>query len=198
VGCDLRRLEDVPRRERSNGPPIILWNQRWEYDKNPKIFFRALYALAEASVGFRVVIAGRSHRQSAPAFEAAKDRLGDRVVHFGYAEEGAYERLLRQADIVVSTAIHEFFGVAIVEAVYAGCFPVLPDRLSYPELVPQPLHERCLYEGFDELVCRLRWALTSPTYLKRVRKRLRVAIEGFDWGQVGPEYDERLGRLWMQ
>ncbi|MFN2165049.1 MAG: DUF3524 domain-containing protein, partial [Anaerolineae bacterium] len=27
--------------------PLILWNHRWEYDKNPKAFFKALYTLAE-------------------------------------------------------------------------------------------------------------------------------------------------------
>ena len=198
VGCDLRRLDDVPRPERMNEPPIILWNQRWEYDKNPEVFFRALYALVEAGVEFRVVIAGRSHRQSAPAFEEARERLGERVVHFGYAEEGAYERLLGQADIVVSTAIHEFFGVAIVEAVYAGCFPVLPDRLAYPELIPEALHQRCLYEGFDELVGRLRWALARPPALERARDRLRVVIKAFDWRYASSEYDEELERVYVQ
>ena len=37
---------------------------------------------------------------------------------------------------MLSTARHEFFGVAVVEALLAGCLPWLPDRLSYPELLP--------------------------------------------------------------
>jgi len=41
---------------------------------------------------------------------------------------------------VLSTARHEFFGIAVVEALLAGCLPWLPDRLSYPELLPPALH----------------------------------------------------------
>ena len=47
-----------------------------------------------------------------------------------------YLRRLAACDWVLSTAVHEFFGVAVVEALLAGCLPWLPDRLSYPELLP--------------------------------------------------------------
>jgi len=194
VGCDLQRLDAVPEPEASGGPPLILWNQRWEYDKNPETFFSALDALVESGIGFRVAIAGRSHRQSAPEFEAAAARLGDRVVHFGHAEAGEYERLLRGAGIVVSTAIHEFFGVAVVEAIYAGCFPVLPRRLSYPELIPETLHERCLYDSFAGLVERLGAALERPQSLDPVTAQLRVVIRRYDWQRLAPVYDNRWGK----
>src|SRR5690606_24211876 len=61
-----------------------------------------------------------------------------------------------RADIVVSTAVHEFFGTAIMEAIYCGCHPLLPNRLSYPELVPESLqrpllHAPVLYDSEEEL-----------------------------------------------
>ncbi len=194
VGCDLRRFDAAPRNNtcESAQAPLILWNQRWEYDKDPQAFFRALYALADADVDFRVALAGRSYRQSAPEFERARERLEGRVVQFGYLPVGHYEILLRQADIVVSTAIHEFFGVSIVEACYAGCFPVLPRRLSYPELIPPALHALCLYDGHDELVARLRWALTKGDELRGPCETLRIAMSGYDWDQVARLYDERF------
>ena len=197
VGCDLRRLDRIPTLRRfpepSQGfPPLILWNQRWEYDKDPETFFRALYALCEAGVDFRVALAGRNYRQSAPEFEAARERLGARVVHFGYADDAQYVTLLRRADVVVSTARHEFFGVAVVEAIYGGCFPVLPRRLAYPELIPQSYHEACLYEDFEGLVERLRWALTHPERASTLAAELRSAVARFDWAEMGLCYDAAL------
>jgi glycosyltransferase involved in cell wall biosynthesis len=195
VGCDLSRLDPVPGPGRPGQPPLILWNQRWEYDKDPDTFFRALYVLQSEGVDFRVAIAGQSYGQSAPEFEAARARLGDRVVHFGYAAPEDYARLLRQADIVVSTAIHEFFGVAIVEAIYGGCFPILPRRLSYPELIPDPHHKVCLYDTFEDLLARLRWALGHPSAVRGMADGLRPSLARFDWGHMAPRYDGQFLQL---
>jgi glycosyltransferase involved in cell wall biosynthesis len=195
VGCALRRFDPIPKRQHRDTSPLILWNQRWEYDKAPETFFRALYALAEEGLDFQVALAGKNYRQTAPEFEAARERLGTRVVHFGHADEAEYKTLLRRADVVVSTAIHEFFGIAVVEAIYCGCFPVLPCRLTYPELVPPQHHEDCLYEDFDGLVTRLRWALKHPDQAHTLAAKLRPAVARFDWAEMGPRYDEAMAAL---
>lgn len=194
VGMDLQRLDRVPTRER-RGPPVILWNQRWEYDKAPQVFFQALDALVEDGIKFRVVIMGHTHRQNAPEFEAARERLGERVVHFGYAANEAYPALLRRSDVVVSTALHEFFGIAVLEAIYSGCFPVLPDRLSYPELIPKPHRQICLYEDFDELFARLRWALTNADAARAIAVELRSSLVRFDWKTMASVYDRTFSRI---
>ena len=63
--------------------------------------------------------------------------FGDRIIHDGYARDReAYWHLVASADWVHSTARHEFFGVAVVEALLAGCLPWLPMRLSDPEILP--------------------------------------------------------------
>ena len=197
VGCDLWRFDraPVPQPAASDEPPLALWNQRWEYDKDPDTFFRALRALADEGVDFRVALAGRSHRQSAPEFDAARDWLRERVVHFGFAGPENYARLVRAADVVVSTAIHEFFGVAVVEAIYGGCFPVLPHRLAYPELIPLAYQDACLYEDFAGLVRRLRWALAHRREARATAAELRPSVARFDWGDVAPRYDEALASL---
>jgi len=194
VGCDLRRF-DAAGRDPQPPPsqsPLILWNQRWEYDKDPETFFRALYALADEGLSFRVALAGKSHRRTAPEFEAALERLGERVVHFGYAGDEEYAALAQRSDLVVSTALHEFFGVAVVEAIYCGCFPVLPRRLTYPELAPPSHHEPCLYDDFEGLLARLRWALTHPGRARALARELRPAVACFDWKEMGPRYDEAM------
>lgn len=197
VGCDLRRFGTISNLQSpvSNDSPLILWNQRWEYDKAPETFFRALYALDEEGLDFRVALAGKSYRQSAPEFEAARERLGARVVHFGHAGEAQYAALLSQADVVVSTALHEFFGIAVVEAIYCGCFPVLPHRLAYPEIIPSKHHEDCLYEDFEGLLARLRWALARPDQAHALAGELCPAVARFDWAEMGPRYDQALAEV---
>ena len=86
VGVDLRRLDDVPS-AKGGEPPLILWNQRWEYDKGPEEFLGALDGLAARGVPFRVALAGETFSVEPGQFEAAANRLGDRVVHLGYAPE---------------------------------------------------------------------------------------------------------------
>ena len=172
---------DKETRRQGKGP-LVLWNQRWEYDKDPETMLRALYALADEGVAFRVALAGENFRVQPSEFAAARERLGERLVHFGYAEsENDYARLLWEADVVVSTAIHEFFGVSVVEAIYCGARPVLPNRLSYPELIPPAHHAARLYDDFEGLLGRLRAALASPEPCPD----LRVAMARFDWSEHG-------------
>jgi glycosyltransferase involved in cell wall biosynthesis len=81
----------------------------------------------------------------------------------GYAPDlAAYRAMLRQSDIVVSTAIQEFFGISVIEALYCGCVPVLPQRLSYPELLPVEHHAACLYTNDGALAERLAATVVHP------------------------------------
>jgi glycosyltransferase involved in cell wall biosynthesis len=181
----------IPRR------PLILWNHRWEYDKDPGTFFRAIYALADEGLDFGLVLLGESFRNQPTEFLEARNRLAERIVHFGYAEDTAsYARLLWQADLVVSTALHEFFGAAVVEACYCGCFPILPRRLSYPELIPSIYHDACLYDDFDGLLVRLRRALI---HVQETREfTLEEHMVRFDWRTMAPHYDALFERVLAQ
>ena len=149
LGIDLARHDAYAgvRRERRPGEaPIVLWNQRWEYDKRPEAFFRLMNRLDDAGCTFRLILAGDHFEQQPREFEQAFERYAERILHYGYAEDfEEYSRLLHRADLVVSTARHEFFGIAMMEAIYCGCHPLLPNRLSYPELIPDSLHRPLLH-----------------------------------------------------
>jgi glycosyltransferase involved in cell wall biosynthesis len=176
------------------GSPLILWNHRWEYDKNPQEFFRALLILAERGLDFGLVILGESFRRQPSEFLEAQRRLGERVRHAGYVPDFAeYARWLWQADLLPVTSRHDFFGSSVVEAVYCGCFPLLPRRLSYPELIPAEYHELCFYRDFDDLVARLASAIEHGSPLAPAA--LQAAVARFDWRDMAPLYDERLQAL---
>ena len=130
-----------------------MWPHRWEHDKNPDSFFDAVVRLAEEGLEFEVAVAGQAFKERPAVFEKAEDVLGERLVHIGEpGDRDAYARLLRSSDIAVSTATNEFFGLAMIEAAYAGCYPLVPDRLVYPEIYP----DECLYADDDRLVAKLR------------------------------------------
>ncbi len=192
LGLDLRRLDAFrPPQLKPTTRPLLLWNHRWEYDKDPETFFRAVYALAEEGVEFGLIILGESFRNRPEEFLTARERLADRIVHFGYAPDlETYARLLWQADIVVSTARHEFFGAAVVEACYCKCLPVLPRRLSYPELLPAACHETCLYDDFQGLLALLRRAVARRN--GGCGPALRERMARFDWAHMAPRYDALL------
>ena len=152
VGIDLPA--EVPPKKAA-GAPLILWNQRWEYDKCPQRFFRLLYRLDEAGHDFRLAVAGENFRNVPEEFEEAATRLAHRIEHWGYLpSRRAYLELLQRASLVISTADHEFLGISILEAVEAGAFPLLPNRLSYPELIPPSLHAACLYDDEEGSICQ--------------------------------------------
>lgn len=184
-GQDFRGIDaaPVPRRE---GGPVIVWNQRWEHDKNPEEFFATLFALAAAGVAFRLVVLGESFRAAPAIFAEARGRLAERIIHFGYADSpAAYAAWLKHGDLVVSTAGHEFFGISVVEAVRAGCRPLLPDRLAYPELFPGEF----LY-GPGELPGRLVAALAAG---RLADGEARALTDRFAWPALVDRYRDWLG-----
>ncbi len=115
--------------------PLILWNHRWEHDKAPEVFANALVELNNRGLPFRLALCGQRYSRVPPGFETLRAQLGPRLLSFGQATKRAdYEYWLRRADIAVSTAEHEFFGVAMIEATHFGACPLVPDDLAYPEI----------------------------------------------------------------
>lgn len=212
VGIDLRRLDAVGSEKSavsseklavSSGiewirntqyatRPLILWNQRWEYDKNPTAFFQALYRLMAEGLDFTVALCGENFRQKPQEFDEAITRLGERVIYAGFADDEMYKQLLWRATATVSTAHHEFFGISILEAVYCHTFPILPHRLSYPELLPEKYHLRCLYENDGGLLQRLRWAILHPDEAQKIGRELARFAAAYDWFSLSLQYDKLM------
>jgi glycosyltransferase involved in cell wall biosynthesis len=191
VGIDLRRL-DPPAVADDDQPPLILWNQRLEFDKRPERFMSVLLELAGEGLPFRVALCGERFGQPTEGWLAGVAALGSRVIHNGYANDETYRRLLWDATLTFSTADHEYFGISILEAAYAHTLPLLPARLSYPEIIPAAFHAGCLYRGRADLLARLRRALAEPAAARTVARDLAPAVAAYDWQHMAPLYDRTL------
>jgi len=139
---------------------LIVWNHRWEYDKCPDAFAEAMLALAGNGVDFRLALLGPRHEKNPPsALVRLTQALSERIVADGRVDSSRYRQILGRAGILVSTAIHEFQGLAVLEGASAGARPLVPDRMCYPEQYPPEY----LYPAgnIDELVRRMRDWLES-------------------------------------
>ncbi len=177
---DFAEIDAAANGAEHNPAPVILWNHRWEHDKNPELFFETLFDLQREGLPFRLIVVGQSFDRQPEIFAQARIILADRLEQFGYVKSRrAYIDLLAKADLVVSTAGHEFYGIAVLEAVRAGCRPLLPNRLSYPELLPAEF----LYND-DELTAALRHCLTE----KAGRIDGRKLTDKFSWPRLREDY----------
>jgi glycosyltransferase involved in cell wall biosynthesis len=195
LGLDLKRFDAFHPTEGvvAGDPPLVLWNHRWEYDKNPESFFRVLERLAAKDLAFRVVVLGESFASAPPVFQEARQRLGDRIVQFGFAASFVdYARWLWQAHVLPVTSCHDFFGASVIQALYCGCIPILPRRLAYPEHLPGAGHERYFYDDDTELELKLEGLLTGET---ASADSLADAVRRYDWQVLTAVYDDVLERV---
>jgi glycosyltransferase involved in cell wall biosynthesis len=177
-------------------PPLIIWNHRWEFDKSPETFFAALESVLSAGVEFRLALLGENFQVVPKPFLTAREKFGERIVQYGYeVSKKKYQDWLKQGVIVVSTAIQENFGISIVEAVRYGCYPLLPNNLSYPELIPAKYHTDCLYNSQEELVEKLSTILADPEQYTDKRGGLASHLEKHSWEVVIDKYDKELEEL---
>jgi glycosyltransferase involved in cell wall biosynthesis len=134
-------------------PRLIVWNHRWEYDKAPEHFADAMEALAAKGVDFRLALLGWRPHDPPAALQRLRERLGSRIIADGRVSAERYRALLGSAGVAVSTAHHEFQGLAMLEAVSAGARPLVPDALCYREQYPADY--RYIADDTGELAARL-------------------------------------------
>lgn len=130
-------FEPAPKKAK---PLTIIWNHRWEYDKGPDRLLDMLKnyfdQLPHNPSPFVLHMVGQQFRQQPAVFGEIKLLLEAHgaLGQWGFVESAEqYRALLRESHIVLSTALHDFQGLAVLEAVAAGCVPLVPRRQAYPE-----------------------------------------------------------------
>lgn len=119
--------------KQNKNPKLILWNHRWEYDKAPQVFAEALNLVNQQTCDFQLALLGDRATKKPEALLQIEKQLADKIIINNKVSRDEYQKYLSMSSIVVSTAIHEFQGLSILEAVSAGATPLVPDDLCYKE-----------------------------------------------------------------
>jgi len=195
LGLDLKRfdLKKIKKKEK----PSILWNHRWEYDKNPELFFSILEKVKNEGYKFNLIVIGENFSQSPKIFDRAKKKFKDELIHWGYAKTfELYAELLWRADILPVTSNQEFFGISVMEAIYCGNWPILPNRLTYPELLPEVNHKENIYQDEKDLYKKIINAIVN---IENIRKtKLSSIASKFSWDIMVPVYDDFFSNVSLE
>ena len=179
------------------GPLTIVWNHRWEYDKAPERMFAALLKLHEDGVDFRVHVTGQQFRDQPPVFAEMHSLLETHIGEWGMVEsDAAYRQLLRESHVVLSTALHEFQGLAVLEAVASGCIPLVPDRLAYPEFITKEYRYPSYPDdaGSESTAIAARLQVLVQDYQNGTLPR-PPDVAQLSWPQLRPAYEKEIRAL---
>ncbi len=173
----------------SHKSPIILWNHRWEYDKSPERFFESLFALSDDGFKFSLIVLGEKTHKYPAIFDEALRRLKKHILHFGYADSREeYYQYLANADLALITNDQDFFGISVVEAIAANCFPLMPKALSYPEHLDPQTYPDCFYQSDEEMMQKLKKLLKDGI----PRLDLNTKMEKYDWNNIAGHMDDAI------
>ncbi len=194
LGIDLKKFDDYKTKEQLQGPPRILWNHRWEHDKNPETFFNALEKLSKQGLEFQLAVLGQEFKKELPCFTRARKSLKKHIVQLRYAKTFKnYAKWLWKADILPVTSNQDFFGGSIMEAVYCQTIPILPRRLTYPELFQLDDNPQLFYESESDLLEKLTDALQNISELRK--NHYQQIADKYDWSNMIKVYDRELMKL---
>lgn len=189
----LELIHNSTLREKNN-LPCFIWNHRWEYDKNPDLFFQTLYQLKAHAIPFELIVLGKSYERQPAIFEEASEHLKDEILHYGYVESTEeYINLVDRANILFVTSNQDFFGISIVEAIAKGLYPLLPNRLAYPEHIPSDLHNKHLYQNDADIIPILKEVILERRFQEG--SSLSTFIRKYDWGNLIDLYDSTFSIL---
>lgn len=178
----------------------ITWNHRWEFDKNPQLLLDSMRLLESEGVDFTLHVVGQQFRKVPKQFEELKTLLDNKIGHWGYMQSrSAYQQLLQQSDVVLSTALHDYQGIAILEGAAAGAYPVVPDRLAYTELFPTECRYGVLHQSENKSHSEAEVLAQSLHKLieekKRGENRERVDVSHLGWTVLAEHYRHIISKV---
>lgn len=185
-------------------PLHIVWNHRWEYDKGPDRLLRLINRLLAHKQVFSLSVLGEQFRERPAEFDEIKEAFSRQssaeLYHCGYIESiSTYRQILASADVVLSTALHDFQGLAVIEAVAAACIPLVPDRVCYSEWFDKDCCYRSVLDDVDQEAAGLAERVIALAKAKQAGVLPKPPIlDGLGWQALKPAYQRLLSEVVAQ
>ncbi len=188
-GVDLHKLRGSasPDYRRS-----LIYFGRLSANKRIAAIFPILRHLRATAPEWCLTVAGREDDVSIDELrqQAASQGIGHAVRFVCAPDDRALATLVRDATFFISTSAYEGFGVAAVEAMSAGLFPILSRippferfiRLAGAGILIDPPHPHTAARLILDLDAQLR------ARLEAAREKLIGAAQLFDWSHVNAAY----------
>jgi len=126
------------------------------------------------------------------------DKLGERWARRTISEKDEQGQIagMLECGLIASAKRSPAFDYLVTRGILAGCRPVLPDSGVYPELLPESVHNMCLYPMNDEpLADLLMFAMEAGDSWRA--PELPASLGRFDSVTACRAIDDRLEQLAM-
>lgn len=169
----------------------VVFSSRWDGEKQPDEFLRIMDRVLPQEPGTQFVICtGASNLTSnSPTLIKMLEYYLDKYPNNLFVQQGltkeAYYEILASSKVQVNTALQDWVSFTLLEASVAGCWPVYPNRRSFPETLRQK--EMFLYNDLDQAAAMIVAALRSETIFRpEVIKQRAWIHERFDltWARM--------------
>jgi len=172
----------------------IVSHGRFSDNKRIDRLIEFLAALRDRDPEWRLHLAGRPWNVTADAIRAlaADAGVADGVEIIESPDDAALRRLFGRCSVFATASEYEGFGLAAVEAMAAGLFPVLSDIPAFRHLARQTgMGMIADYENPARAAERFiaQWNRIEPR-LDETREQLQRAAAAYDWRKVAQKYQE--------
>jgi glycosyltransferase involved in cell wall biosynthesis len=187
---------EIPFAQRTASTKSILYFGRMDIPKGLPDIINACRKLAEVDCDFKFISCGTGPDERWFVKEM-RDALGERFEHRGVVKGAEKLNVLSSADIFLLPSTFEGLPIALLEAMAAGCTPVVTNVGAMAEAVDDGSNGYVIGpHDVESIVDRLQQLLSSPeSQLTAMRTRARNTIE--ERYDVKP-YVERLEELYCE
>ncbi len=183
------------------GRRLVLFLGRLHPKKQPDLLIDAFAQIAQDIEDAHLVIAGPGEANYVASLEARvrSRNLGGRTTFTGPLAGAAVTEAYRAAETFALPSLQENFGIAIVEAMAAGCPVLVGDRLDLAGAIEAAQAGLVLPATREHFAEALRTLLTDPALAARMGAKGReLVLQRYTWGpaaeQVIDTYREIVGR----